>query len=167
MTPPPQVTNPDVYQKAVDKVKKQVQRWPSAYASGMVVSEYKRAMAVLGQKPYKTAPAQKSKQLPHPPHPPHPPLPPLARWFAEKWIDIRTGKPCGAVHNKTYYPTCRPSIKITGQSPLIAAELTAAQKRKMIEQKQKAKEATVHYKETKRPHKNAAKAAKAAHSNKK
>lgn len=133
-------TDPAEYRKAVEKIKARVARWPSAYASGMVVTEYKRAMGVLGKEPYINTPTAAAKTQPL--------LRPLARWYAEKWIDIRTGKPCGAVHTADYYPTCRPSKQITKQSPVIAAALTETQKRRMIAQKQTAQAATVHYSQT-------------------
>jgi hypothetical protein len=125
------------YQKAVDKVKARVARWPSAYASGQVVQEYKRAMQAKGKPAYPPAPAADAPK-------------PLARWYAEKWIDIKTGKPCGSVKTDNYYPTCRPSKRITESTPVTANQLTSADKRKMVAQKQKKREATVHYKETQR-----------------
>lgn len=34
----------------------------------------------------------------------------LRRWFKEKWIDVRTGKPCGrTAGEKRGTPYCRPS----------------------------------------------------------
>jgi len=35
----------------------------------------------------------------------------LGKWFAEEWIDVKTGKPCGrksAKGDKRPYPACRP-----------------------------------------------------------
>jgi hypothetical protein len=35
----------------------------------------------------------------------------LGKWFAEEWIDVKTGKPCGrksAKGGKRPYPACRP-----------------------------------------------------------
>lgn len=111
------------YDKAVAKVKARVLRWPSAYASGQVVIEYKRAMAARGiTNPYKAKVDQK--------------ILPLARWYKEKWIDIKTGKPCGSVHTNKYYPTCRPSIKVTKNTPIISSQITTKQKKIMIKEKQ-------------------------------
>jgi len=125
-------TNQKLYDSIVAKVKARVERWPSAYASGMVVSEYKKAMKKLGKKPYKDADK--------------PPKKLLARWYKEKWIDIKTGKECGKVRTDKYYPTCRPSIKVTKKTPVTANELTQKQKDSMIKKKQKAKKARVDYK---------------------
>ena len=42
----------------------------------------------------------------------------LDRWFKEKWVDVKTGKPCGrksASKSKRGYPACRPSKRIPYQ----------------------------------------------------
>jgi len=124
-------TDPAEYKKAVRRVKAKVSRWPSAYASGMVVSDYKRAMASKGMKPYTTS-IPKSKTD-------------LSRWFKEKWVNIKTGKPCGHTGTKKTYPTCRPSRKVSSSTPRTAGSLTAAQKRRMIAIKQRAKKRTASY----------------------
>ena len=38
----------------------------------------------------------------------------LNRWFKEKWVDIKTGKPCGRSggEKRNGYPACRPSKRI-------------------------------------------------------
>ena len=124
-------------QKLYDRIKARVKssaksRWPSAYLSGQVVREYKKAMEKRGKKPYKSgSPSKKSSSL--------------KRWYSEDWINISTGKKCGDVKTKTYYPTCRPRKKITEDTPRTARSLTAEQKKKMIKLKQKAKGKTVHY----------------------
>ena len=128
-------TDPIEYQKVVNRIKNKVERWPSAYASGMVVQEYKKIMSEKGKTAYINKVPKKETGL--------------KRWFDEKWIDIKTNKPCGAVHNSKYYPTCRPKIKITNESPVIASKLSKKEKESMIKQKQKAKKKTVNYKETK------------------
>jgi len=123
-------TDPTEYKKAVRRVKARVERWPSAYASGMVVAEYKRAMKAKGKRPYSTSvPKNKAD---------------LSRWFAEKWVNVRTGKPCGSVTDATY-PTCRPSRKVSKSTPRTAGSLTPSQKRRMVEVKQRAKKKTASY----------------------
>jgi len=123
------------YDKIVAKIKARVDRWPSAYASGQVVQEYKAIMAKKDIEPYIDKKPDSKKGI--------------ARWFNENWIDIKTGKPCGSVKTADYYPTCRPAKRVTAKSPVSASELTAAQKKSMIAQKQKAKTHVVAYKETK------------------
>lgn len=117
------------YKKAVRRVKSRVERWPSAYASGMVVKEYKRAMEAKGKRPYSTSVPKTGTDL--------------RRWFAEKWVDVRTGKPCGSVKNA--YPTCRPSKKVTKSTPRTVGTLTESQKRRMVQIKQRAKKKTASY----------------------
>ena len=135
MTPSAIIADKLEYAKAVSRVKKRVARWPSAYASAMVVREYKKSMAAKKKAAYL---GSRSKATG------------LARWFAEKWIDIKTGRPCGAVHTPWYYPTCRPSRRVTKSTPVIADAIGAANKKKMILQKQTARSNTVHYRETTR-----------------
>lgn len=118
-------TDPKAYAKAVAAVKARVARWPSAYASAQVVAEYKRAMGKRRAFVGATAP--------------------LARWFAEKWVDVRTGKPCGAARTDRYYPTCRPTVRVTKATPVTAGELTRAQKAQMVAEKQRVGPATARY----------------------
>ena len=51
----------------------------------------------------------------------------LSKWFAEDWVDVKTGKPCGRKSakkkGKRPYPACRPKKA--------ASKMTAAEKRKM------------------------------------
>lgn len=122
-------------QKLYDKIKARIKResksrWPSAYLSGHLVKTYKASMEKRGKKPYKSgSPSKKSS--------------PLKRWYLENWVNVKTGKPCGSVKTKDYYPTCRPKKKITEDTPRILRTLTAEQKKQMIKLKQKAKTKTV------------------------
>ena len=54
----------------------------------------------------------------------------LNRWFKEKWVDIKTGKPCGRSEGekRNGYPACRPSKRISKDTPTTASELTKAEK---------------------------------------
>ena len=48
----------------------------------------------------------------------------LKKWFAEEWVDIKTGNPCGrksAKGSSSPYPACRPKK--------VAKKMTAAQKK--------------------------------------
>jgi hypothetical protein len=116
--------DPIIYANVVATIKARVNRWPSAYASGMVVKEYKRIMYLEGREPYELT---KTKQMN-----------PLTRWFREKWINIGTGQQCGrTTKTQKDYPTCRPSVKISKQTPLLANELSDTQKTKLIKNKSK------------------------------
>jgi len=106
-----------LYNRVKSKVKSTVKRWPSAYASGQVVSQYKRK----GGK-YRCQFGD------------------LARWFQEKWIDICTGKPCGRKRDsKRKYPYCRPSKRVNSATPRTSKELTPAEKKRRCALKRKAK----------------------------
>ena len=57
----------------------------------------------------------------------------LKRWFKEKWIDVRTGKPCGRRKGeKRGTPYCRPSKRISSKTVKTAGEMTAAEKRQKM-----------------------------------
>lgn len=60
----------------------------------------------------------------------------LRRWFKEKWVDVRSGKPCGRQKGeKRGTPYCRPSKRVTAKTPATASEISSEQKRKRIAQK--------------------------------
>ena len=62
----------------------------------------------------------------------------LKRWFKEKWIDVRTGKPCGRRKGeKRGTPYCRPTKRISSKTPKTASEMSASEKRKRIAQKKR------------------------------
>jgi hypothetical protein len=60
----------------------------------------------------------------------------LKKWFAEKWTDQK-GNECGSGKLKTV-PKCRPSKKITEDTPKTWKELTPSQKKRAIADKNKA-----------------------------
>lgn len=54
----------------------------------------------------------------------------LTKWFAEEWVDVKTGKECGrksASKSKRPYPSCRPKA--------VAAKMTAAEKKSSAKRK--------------------------------
>jgi hypothetical protein len=62
----------------------------------------------------------------------------LKRWFKEKWVDVRTGKPCGRQQGeKRGTPYCRPSKRVSSETPKTASELTAAEKKSRVAQKKR------------------------------
>jgi hypothetical protein len=62
----------------------------------------------------------------------------LKRWFKEKWVDVRTGKPCGRRKGeKRGTPYCRPSKRVSSKTPRTASEMTASQKRRKIAEKKR------------------------------
>ncbi len=62
----------------------------------------------------------------------------LKRWFKEKWVDVRSGKPCGRqAGEKRGTPYCRPSKRVSSRTPVTASEMSASQKRSRIAEKKK------------------------------
>ena len=61
----------------------------------------------------------------------------LDRWFAEKWVDIKTGEPCGRQEGEKRdgYPACRPSKRISSDTPKTASELSSAERQKFKQEK--------------------------------
>ena len=62
----------------------------------------------------------------------------LKRWIKEKWIDVRTGKPCGRTKGeKRGVPYCRPSKRVSSKTVKTASEMSASEKRKKIAEKKR------------------------------
>jgi hypothetical protein len=58
----------------------------------------------------------------------------LTEWFAEDWVDVKTGKKCGrksAKGSKRPYPACRPKA--------VADKMSTAEKKKMAKKKTSSK----------------------------
>lgn len=56
----------------------------------------------------------------------------LDRWFAEKWVDVKTGKACGRQEGekRAGYPACRPSKRVSSKTPKTSSEMSSAEKAK-------------------------------------
>ena len=54
----------------------------------------------------------------------------LRRWFDEKWVDVKTGKPCGRQmgEKRGGYPACRPSKRVSSKTPKTTKEMTSEEK---------------------------------------
>lgn len=108
---PDNVVDKKLYRKIRNKVKKRVKVWPSAYASGQLVKEYKAAGGKYKGKKKSGDDA------------------PLDRWYKEKWVNVC--KPtnggyqkCGRKKSKvSEYPYCRPSVRVTSKTPMTVSEL--------------------------------------------
>jgi len=62
----------------------------------------------------------------------------LKRWFKEDWKDVKTGKACGRKKDeKRGTPYCRPSKRVSSKTPKTSSEMTSAEKRSRINQKNK------------------------------
>lgn len=68
----------------------------------------------------------------------------LGRWFKEKWVDVSKkvdGKhpPCGRKDaDGKAYPKCRPSKKVSKETPKVASSYDKDEKKKMTQQKRRA-----------------------------
>lgn len=56
----------------------------------------------------------------------------LGRWFQEKWVDVKTGKPCGrkSGEKRKGYPACRPSKRVSSKTPKTTGEMSSKEKRR-------------------------------------
>lgn len=53
----------------------------------------------------------------------------LDRWFAEKWVDVKTGKTCGRQKGESRgYPACRPSRRVNSKTPKTSSELSSKER---------------------------------------
>tara|TARA_R100001440_G_scaffold66793_4_gene87907 strand:- start:509 stop:757 length:249 start_codon:yes stop_codon:yes gene_type:complete len=68
----------------------------------------------------------------------------LKRWFDEKWVDVKTGKPCGRQkgEKRKGYPACRPSKRVSSKTPKTTKEMTNEETRKFKESKKGPKKIT-------------------------
>lgn len=69
----------------------------------------------------------------------------LRRWFKERWVDIsrktKGGKhpPCGRSRAKdSSYPKCRPSVRVSSETPETSGEMSGKEKKKAVRQKRSA-----------------------------
>lgn len=115
-----------LYEKVKREAKKKFDVWPSAYASGWLVQEYKRRGGRYSGK--------KSKDSS------------LSRWYKEKWIDVcqlPKKVSCGRKSTKGYaalkrkYPYCRPSVKVNSKTPKLATKLSKSRIKTLCKKKRK------------------------------
>ena len=53
----------------------------------------------------------------------------LRRWFDEKWVDVKTGKPCGRQKGESRgYPACSPSKRVSSKTPKTTGEMSSKEK---------------------------------------
>jgi len=64
----------------------------------------------------------------------------LDRWFKEKWVDVKTGKPCGRQKGEDRaYPACRPSKRVSSKTPKTTKEMSSAEKARFKREKTSSK----------------------------
>jgi hypothetical protein len=130
----PKATNLALYNRVKSEAKRKFKAWPSAYASGWLVQEYKRRGGTYTEK--KTTGG-------------------LTRWFEEKWINVcklpktvECGRPSATGGNlrsaegnikewKKKYPYCRPSKRISRKSPKTARQLSRSEIKRRCAMKRK------------------------------
>ena len=62
----------------------------------------------------------------------------LKRWFKEDWKDVRTGKACGRKKGeKRGTPYCRPTKRVSSETPKTAGEMTKSEKQSKITEKKR------------------------------
>ena len=72
----------------------------------------------------------------------------LDRWFAEKWVDVKTGKECGRQEGEKRkgYPACRPSKKVSADTPKTTSEMSSAEKARFKREKTSSKRISYNHK---------------------
>ena len=136
-------TNPELWARAKAKARSKFDVYPSAYANGWAAKWYKDQGG--GWKKTKSKSDDSSKQSN------------LNRWFEEKWVDIskkdESGKhpPCGRsdADEKSGYPKCRPSKRVSEETPETTKSMSKEEKAKAVAQKRRAEAKP---REGKKPH---------------
>lgn len=122
----PTPANKELWQKAKARVKKRVKVWPSAYASGQLVQEYKKMGGTFQG-------AKKGSDL--------------GRWYKEKWVDVCAWPKrveCGRDGTKgRAFPYCRPSVRVSADTPTTVQDLTAKKRKRLCAKKRAAPKETV------------------------
>ena len=120
----PTPTDKKLYNKIKSQAKKKFKVWPSAYASGWLVKEYKRKGGKYsGKKSSSTG---------------------ISRWYKEKWINVcklpkkvSCGRSKLSSNWKKNYPYCRPSIKVNSSTPKLSSKLSKKEIEKRCKRKRK------------------------------
>ena len=74
----------------------------------------------------------------------------LTRWFKEKWVDVKTGKPCGRSKGESRaYPACRPSKRVSSKTPKTTGEMSASEKTRFKRAKTGSKKITYQHRRKK------------------
>lgn len=129
-------TDKALYDEIKELVKSRVEVWPSAYASGQLVTQYKKAFANrygTSVSPYLNSDAGNKISRGD-----------LGRWFDEVWVNVcekddnANYKPCGrntANLDPVSYPYCRPMYRISKETPRTVDEFLSEELREMCQYK--------------------------------
>ncbi len=155
---PSHPVNQSLYNRVKTEAKKKFKVWPSAYASGWLVKEYKRRGGT-----YKNGKEKRSSQVSQTANKRSSRAKKrsrrvsrttkkrsqnakkrstgIARWFEEKWIDVCKLPrivPCGRKKASwKNYPYCRPLKRVSSKTPKTARELTKAEIQRRCRQKKR------------------------------
>lgn len=117
----PEPADPALYARIQASVRKSVKRWPSAYASGLVVQRYKAAGGSYDEG------CSRSRGG-------------LTTWFAEKWVNVcepdlpACGRATAGMSERDYrraYPKCRP-LKVAKAMAPAERKRACARKRRAV-----------------------------------
>lgn len=118
-----------LYAEVTKEAKARFRRWPSAYASGWLVREYKARGGTYAN----SCPKKKGG---------------LTTWFAEKWVDVckpqlpACGRPDAGETEAEYrkrYPKCRPRAKAEAMSAAARAKACAKKRAAVASQPARSK----------------------------
>jgi hypothetical protein len=105
----PQPVNKKLYAKVLKSVKAKSEVWPSAYASGRLVQEYKKRGGTYHFGKVVSG---------------------LTRWFKEKWVNVCSKKKstCArststSARSTSKYPYCRPTVRVNSKTPKTVKEI--------------------------------------------
>ena len=120
-------TNPELWSRSLAWARSKYKVCPSAYCNGAAAKRYK---SKGGGWKKKSANESVNEDL--------------RRWFKEKWVDVSKkvdGKhpPCGRKDDDgKSYPKCRPSKKVSSETPKVASSYDKDEKKAMTQQKRRA-----------------------------
>lgn len=122
MTPPkPQPSDSALYARVVADATARFAAPTSVYRSAWIVREYRKRGGTYRSPNRDVGSHSRGAKAP--------PLTGLRRWFREDWRDVnRPGQPCGrpsssAASTPSPYPLCRPTRRVSPQTPRTLAEL--------------------------------------------
>ena len=125
-------TNPTLWSQSLAWARSKYKVCPSAYCNGAAAKRYKSKGGGWRKKKKTTNESDE------------PVNEDLKRWFKEKWVDVSKkvdGKhpPCGRKDaDGKSYPKCRPSKKVSSETPKISSSYDKDDKKAMTQQKRRA-----------------------------
>ena len=136
-------TNQRLYATVKSEAKHKFKVWPSAYASGWLVREYKRRGGKYRKYKMRFSPLKSRSKSRSKSRRKSRSESGLSRWFEEQWIDVCKLPrivTCGrksSRRSKRSYPYCRPLYKVNSLSPRTARSLTVSEIRKRCNKKKR------------------------------